>query len=49
MHETDEQCIQSLVEKPEGKKPYGGPMHSWKNNTETVLKKLGRRVWTGIN
>jgi len=35
-----------LVGKPEGKKPFGRPMHIWENNIKMDLQEVGCRVWT---
>jgi hypothetical protein len=37
-----------LVGKPDGKRSLGRPRSKWKDDTETDLKKLLRRVWTGL-
>jgi hypothetical protein len=37
-----------LVGKPDGKRPLGRPRRKWNDDTETDLKKLVWRVWTGL-
>jgi hypothetical protein len=36
------------VGKPKGKRPIEEPIHTWEDNTETGLKKIGNMVWTGF-
>jgi hypothetical protein len=40
MHETNEQYIQILVRKPEGKRPVETLWHRWEININMVLKEL---------
>jgi hypothetical protein len=38
--------INNFVDRPEGKKPLGGPKHRWKDNIKEIIKKWNMRVWT---
>jgi hypothetical protein len=40
-NERDEKCIQNLVGKPEGKRPFGRPRHRWEVNIVMDLRELG--------
>jgi hypothetical protein len=37
-----------LVEKPEGKRPLGRPMHSWEDNINMDLEEVEWGAWTGL-
>ena len=37
-----------LVQKPEGNRPLGRPMHRWEVAIKMDLKEVGREVWTGL-
>jgi hypothetical protein len=36
-----ERCIQSLVRKPEGKRPLGRPRRRWEDNIKMDLQEVG--------
>jgi hypothetical protein len=38
-----------LVEKPEGKKPLGGPRCRWDDSIRWIFKKWDVVVWTGLS
>ena len=37
-----------LVGKPEGKRPFRRPRHSWEDNIKMDLKEVGWVAWTGL-
>jgi len=37
-----------LVQKPEGNRPLGRPMHRWEVAIKMDLKEVGKEVWTGL-
>jgi hypothetical protein len=41
MHGRDEKGVQTLVGKPEGKRPFGRPMHIWEDNIRMDLREIG--------
>jgi hypothetical protein len=41
----EEECIEELVGKPEGKRPPGRPRHRWVNNIKMDLREIG---WDGM-
>jgi hypothetical protein len=47
MHGGDENCIQSLVVKPEGKRSLRRSKHMWRIILKWILRKQCRRLWTG--
>jgi len=36
-----------LVEKPEGKRPFGRPRRRWEDNIKMDLQEVGLGAWTG--
>jgi hypothetical protein len=46
MHGGEEECIQVLVGKTEGKRPLGRPRRRWENNIEMDLGEIG---WGGMD
>ena len=43
-----EGCLQSLVGKPEGKKPLGRPRRRWEDNSKMDIQEVGWWTWTGL-
>lgn len=39
-HIGEEQCMQTSVGKPEGKRPLGGPRHRWEDNIKCALNEI---------
>jgi hypothetical protein len=37
-----------FVEKPEGKRPLGGPSYRWKDNVKMEFQEWNVVVWTGL-
>jgi len=37
----EDRCIQTLVGKPDGKRPLGRPRNRWEDNTKMHLKEVG--------
>jgi hypothetical protein len=37
-----------LVQKPEGNRPLGRPIHRWEVAIKMDLKEMGREAWTGL-
>jgi hypothetical protein len=37
-----------LVEKPEGKKPFGRPKRRWEENIKLDFREVGWGPWTGL-
>jgi hypothetical protein len=37
-----------LVQKPEGNRPLGRPMHRWEVVIKMDPKEMGREAWTGL-
>jgi hypothetical protein len=44
----EERCIRGLVEKPEGKRPFGRPRRGWENNIKADLQEVECGAWTGL-
>jgi hypothetical protein len=42
----DEKCIQLLVGKSDGKRPFGEPRHRWEDNIRMDLREI---VWNGVD
>jgi hypothetical protein len=45
MHGGEEKCIQDLVQKAEGKRPHGRPMHKWEGNIKLDFNRMGECDW----
>jgi len=43
-----ETCIQSLVGKPEGKRPLGRPSCTWEGNITIDLQEIDWGFWSGL-
>jgi hypothetical protein len=43
-HEKDEKCIQRLVGKSGGKRPFGRPRHRWENDIKMGIRERKREV-----
>jgi hypothetical protein len=37
-----------LMERPEGRRPLGRPMHRWEDNIKIDLQEVGWGAWTGL-
>jgi hypothetical protein len=47
-YEREGRCIQGLVGKPEGKRPFGRPRCRWEVNIKMDLQEVGCGAWTGL-
>ena len=47
MYGGDKRGIQSLVGKPDGRRPPGTPKRRWEDNIKMDLREVGSGAWTG--
>ena len=45
----EERRVQSLIGKPEGKRPLGRPRRRLEDNIKMDLQEMGYGLWTGLN